>query len=54
MSQPLDFQAAADLAAFDFEVGSPIANAQEVPIWNEETVVGRFLAERGRGAERRQ
>ena len=54
MSQPLDFQAAADLAVFDFQVGSLVANGREVPEWNEETIVGGFLAGRRREAERRR
>lgn len=47
MSQPLDFQAAADLAAFDLEVGRLVANDEGIPTWNEETAVGRFLTKRG-------
>ncbi len=54
MTQPLDFQAAADLAAFDFEVGRLIANGQKAPFWNEESIVGRFLTARGRRADYRQ
>ncbi len=54
MEQSLDFQAAADLAAFNFAVGGLIANAQTVPMWDEETIVGRFLKKRGPGAESRQ
>jgi Zn-dependent M28 family amino/carboxypeptidase len=46
MSRLLDFQAAADLAAFDFELGCLIANGQRIPSWNEETTVGRFLTKR--------
>jgi Peptidase family M28 len=54
MSQPLDFQAAADLAAFDFQVGLLVANGGEAPRWNEGTIVGGFLAGRRREAERRR
>ena len=46
MSQPLDFQAAADLAAFDFEIGRLIANGHKIPTWNEDTILGRFLTKR--------
>jgi len=54
MSQPLDFRAAADLAAFDFPVGSLVATGREVPAWNEETIVGAVLAGRRPEAERRR
>ena len=54
MAQPLDFQAAADLAAFDFDVGRLIANGQKIPIWKEETIVSRFLTKRGQAADCRQ
>jgi len=54
MAQSLDFQAAADLAAFDFEVGRLIADDQRIPTWNEETTVGQFLTKRGQGADCRQ
>jgi hypothetical protein len=49
MAQVLDFQAAADLAAFGFEVGRQVADGQK-PTWNEETIVGRFLKMRCQGA----
>jgi hypothetical protein len=54
MAQPLDFQAAADLAAFDFDVGRLIANGQKIPIWKKETIVSRFLTKRGQAADCRQ
>jgi hypothetical protein len=31
----------------DFEVRRLVANDEKIPIWNEETIVGRFLTKRG-------
>jgi hypothetical protein len=49
MAQPLDFQAAADLAAFDFEVGRLVANGRKAPTWHHDTIVREFLEHRAGG-----
>jgi Zn-dependent M28 family amino/carboxypeptidase len=51
MAQPLDFEAAADLAAFDFELGRVVANGRNAPTWHEETIVRRFLEQRAGGRD---
>ena len=51
MAQPLDFEAAADLAAFDFELGRVVANGRNAPTWHEEAIVRQFLEHRAGGRD---